>query len=53
MEKNINKKLKLYEKMEEEFKEVFSYDIKPSEKNYLLQAILEDIQKELLKLNVR
>ncbi len=53
-EKEINnKKVEVYEKMEKEFKEVFSYDIKPSRKVYLLQAIFEDIEKELLKINVR
>lgn len=53
-EDEINKqKIKIYQKMTNEFKEVFGYDIKPSSKNYLLQAIFEDYEKELLKINVR
>lgn len=53
-EKEINKqKIKIYQKMTDELKEVFSYDIKPSSKNYLLQAIFEDYEKKLSKINVR
>lgn len=53
-EKEINKqKIKIYQKMTNELREVFSYDIKPSSKNYLLQAIFEDYEKELSKINVR
>ncbi len=53
-EKEItNQKIKIFERLIEEFKETFSYDIKPSKKNYMLQAILEDCEKELSKINVR
>lgn len=48
-----NQKITILEKMIAEFKEVFSYDIKPSQKNNLLEAILEDVDKELKKINAK
>lgn len=50
MEKNeetLKKQLELYKKMIAELEEVFSYDIVPSKKNYLLYAIYMDFKKGL------
>lgn len=53
-EREISKqKITILEKMIAELKEVFSYDIKPSQKNNLLEAIVEDTDKELNKINAR
>ena len=46
-EETLKKQLEIYEKMTKEFEEVFDYDILPSKKNYLLQAIYMDFKKAI------